>query len=121
MNVDYVKLYVSSGNGGKGSVHLHREKYITKGGPDGVDGGRGGHVIIKGSKNLWTLYTDSNQLESIDVTHNPKLAYFACSNNNRRRASATICRLYSSSSRILRASSISTRNSFSYRSLLCWF
>lgn len=55
--VDYVKLYVCSGNGGKGSVHLHREKYITKGGPDGGDGGRGGHVIIKGNKNLWTLYT----------------------------------------------------------------
>ena len=55
--VDYVKLYVSSGNGGKGSMHLHREKYIQKGGPDGGDGGRGGHVIIKGNKNLWTLFT----------------------------------------------------------------
>lgn len=54
--VDYVKLNVSSGNGGKGSVHLHREKYIQKGGPDGGDGGRGGHVILKGSENLWTLY-----------------------------------------------------------------
>ena len=54
--VDYVKLHVTSGNGGKGSVHLHREKYITKGGPDGGDGGRGGHVIIKGNPNLWTLY-----------------------------------------------------------------
>ena len=55
--VDYVKLYVSSGNGGKGSVHLHREKFITKGGPDGGDGGRGGHIIVKGNKNLWTLFT----------------------------------------------------------------
>jgi len=55
--VDYVKLYVSSGNGGKGSSHLHREKYIEKGGPDGGDGGRGGHVIIRGNSNLWTLYT----------------------------------------------------------------
>lgn len=54
--VDYVKMYVASGNGGKGSVHLHREKYITKGGPDGGDGGRGGHVIIRGNSNLWTLY-----------------------------------------------------------------
>ncbi len=54
--VDYVKLYVSSGNGGKGSAHLHREKYIEKGGPDGGDGGRGGHVIIRGNQNLWTLY-----------------------------------------------------------------
>ncbi|TXK75346.1 GTPase ObgE [Mesonia sp. HuA40] len=54
--IDYVKLHVSSGNGGKGSMHLHREKYITKGGPDGGDGGRGGHVIIRGNENLWTLY-----------------------------------------------------------------
>lgn len=53
--VDYVKMYVSSGKGGSGSVHLHREKYITKGGPDGGDGGRGGHVILKGNSNLWTL------------------------------------------------------------------
>lgn len=55
--VDYVKLFASSGNGGKGSIHLHREKFITKGGPDGGDGGRGGHVIIKANKHLWTLYT----------------------------------------------------------------
>ena len=54
--VDYVKLQVASGNGGKGSVHLHREKYITKGGPDGGDGGRGGHVLLCANKNLWTLY-----------------------------------------------------------------
>ncbi|WP_299442496.1 GTPase ObgE [uncultured Aquimarina sp.] len=53
--VDYVKLHVTSGNGGKGSVHLHREKYITKGGPDGGDGGRGGHVIVRGNPNMWTL------------------------------------------------------------------
>ncbi len=54
--VDYVKMYVASGNGGKGSAHLHREKYIAKGGPDGGDGGRGGHVIIRGNANLWTLF-----------------------------------------------------------------
>ncbi|HMQ43876.1 MAG TPA: GTPase ObgE [Mariniflexile sp.] len=53
--VDYVKMYVSSGNGGKGSSHLHREKFIEKGGPDGGDGGRGGHVILRGNANLWTL------------------------------------------------------------------
>ncbi len=53
--VDYVKVYAASGNGGKGSVHLHREKYITKGGPDGGDGGRGGHVIIRANKGMWTL------------------------------------------------------------------
>ena len=54
--VDYVKIHVASGKGGGGSSHLHREKYIAKGGPDGGDGGRGGHVIVKGNKNLWTLY-----------------------------------------------------------------
>ena len=54
--VDYVKIHVTSGKGGKGSAHLHREKYITKGGPDGGDGGRGGHIIIKVNPNLWTLY-----------------------------------------------------------------
>lgn len=55
--VDYVKIFISSGNGGKGSTHLRREKYIPKGGPDGGDGGRGGHVIIKANPQLWTLYT----------------------------------------------------------------
>jgi len=54
--VDYVKIHVASGKGGSGSSHLHREKYVAKGGPDGGDGGRGGHVIVKGNKNLWTLY-----------------------------------------------------------------
>ncbi|UAB74409.1 GTPase ObgE [Mesoflavibacter sp. SCSIO 43206] len=53
--VDYVKMHVSSGKGGKGSAHLNREKYNAKGGPDGGDGGRGGHVIIRGNENLWTL------------------------------------------------------------------
>jgi GTP-binding protein len=54
--VDYVKIYVTSGKGGKGSTHLHREKFIEKGGPDGGDGGRGGHVYLRGNKNLWTLF-----------------------------------------------------------------
>ena len=54
--VDYIKIYASSGKGGRGSAHLHREKYITKGGPDGGDGGRGGHIIIRGNKNMWTLF-----------------------------------------------------------------
>ncbi len=54
--VDYIKVFAASGKGGKGSVHLHREKYITKGGPDGGDGGRGGHVILRGDKNMWTLF-----------------------------------------------------------------
>ena len=54
--VDYVSINVTSGMGGAGSRHLRREKYVPKGGPDGGDGGRGGHVIIKANKNLWTLY-----------------------------------------------------------------
>jgi len=53
--VDYVKVHIASGNGGKGSTHLHREKFVAKGGPDGGDGGRGGHVIIRANQNLWTL------------------------------------------------------------------
>ncbi|MAO94486.1 MAG: GTPase ObgE [Flavobacteriales bacterium] len=55
--VDYVKISVKSGSGGKGSTHLRREKYIPKGGPDGGDGGRGGHVIIRANPQLWTLFT----------------------------------------------------------------
>ncbi len=53
--IDYVKIYCKSGNGGKGSSHFHREKFVPKGGPDGGDGGRGGHIILKGSKDYWTL------------------------------------------------------------------
>lgn len=53
--IDHVKIHCKSGNGGKGSSHFRREKFIAKGGPDGGDGGRGGHVILKGNKNLWTL------------------------------------------------------------------
>lgn len=54
--VDYVKINVQSGNGGKGSAHFRREKYVAKGGPDGGDGGRGGHIIIVAKNTLWTLY-----------------------------------------------------------------
>jgi|TARA_B110000495_G_C23028577_1_gene611820 GTP-binding protein len=53
--VDYVKLFCRSGHGGAGSAHLRREKYVPKGGPDGGDGGRGGHVILRGNKQMWTL------------------------------------------------------------------
>lgn len=53
--VDYVKIFCCSGNGGRGSAHLHREKTIPKGGPDGGDGGRGGHIILRANKNYWTL------------------------------------------------------------------
>ncbi len=53
--VDYVKIHCKSGNGGRGSTHMRREKYIPKGGPDGGDGGRGGHVIARGNEQYWTL------------------------------------------------------------------
>lgn len=53
--VDYVKLFLASGDGGNGSTHMRREKYIPKGGPDGGDGGRGGHIILRGNPQYWTL------------------------------------------------------------------
>lgn len=53
--VDYVKIFFKSGNGGAGSHHMRREKFEAKGGPDGGDGGRGGHIILKGNAQLWTL------------------------------------------------------------------
>jgi GTP-binding protein len=53
--VDYIKIFCRSGKGGKGSAHLRREKFVPKGGPDGGDGGRGGHVILRGNSQLWTL------------------------------------------------------------------
>ncbi|HLU94868.1 MAG TPA: GTPase ObgE [Membranihabitans sp.] len=53
--IDYVKIYIRSGKGGAGSSHFRREKYVPKGGPDGGDGGRGGHVIMVGNENKWTL------------------------------------------------------------------
>ena len=53
--IDYVKIFSRSGNGGGGSSHLRRQKYMPKGGPDGGDGGRGGHVIVKANKQHWTL------------------------------------------------------------------
>lgn len=53
--VDYVKIHCTSGNGGGGSTHYRREKYIPLGGPDGGDGGRGGHIILRGNAQLWTL------------------------------------------------------------------
>ena len=53
--IDYVKICCRSGKGGAGMVHFRREKFVPKGGPDGGDGGRGGHIILKGNKQLWTL------------------------------------------------------------------
>ncbi len=53
--IDYVKILCRSGKGGAGSRHFHRAKYVPKGGPDGGDGGRGGHIILKGNSHMWTL------------------------------------------------------------------
>lgn len=53
--VDYVKICCRSGKGGAGSVHFHRDKFTAQGGPDGGNGGRGGHIILRGNKQLWTL------------------------------------------------------------------
>ena len=53
--VDYVKIHCKSGHGGAGSAHLRREKFVPKGGPDGGDGGRGGHIILEGNQHKWTL------------------------------------------------------------------
>ena len=53
--VDYVKIVCRSGKGGRGSMHMHRAKYVPNGGPDGGDGGRGGHVYLRGNRNYWTL------------------------------------------------------------------
>ena len=53
--IDYVKIFCRSGKGGRGAMHLHRAKYLPKGGPDGGDGGRGGNIYLRGNRNLWTL------------------------------------------------------------------
>ncbi len=53
--IDYVKVLCRSGKGGAGSRHFHRAKYVPKGGPDGGDGGRGGHIILRGNSHMWTL------------------------------------------------------------------
>lgn len=53
--VDYVKIFCRSGNGGAGSAHFRREKFVPKGGPDGGDGGRGGHILLRGNSQMWTL------------------------------------------------------------------
>ncbi len=53
--IDHVRIYCRSGKGGAGSVHFRREKFVPKGGPDGGDGGRGGHIILRGNDQLWTL------------------------------------------------------------------
>ena len=53
--VDYVRIFCRSGNGGPGSAHFRREKYLPKGGPDGGDGGKGGDIIMVGNPQLWTL------------------------------------------------------------------
>ena len=80
--VDYVKMFVTSGNGGKGSAHLHREKFIEKGGPDGGDGGRGGHVILRGNSNLWTLlhlkFKKEHYPRQLRTLMNRLMIHFSC-------------------------------------------
>ncbi|MDN5200535.1 GTPase ObgE [Fulvivirgaceae bacterium BMA10] len=53
--IDHVRIYMRSGHGGPGAVHFRREKHVPKGGPDGGNGGRGGHIVLRGNKQLWTL------------------------------------------------------------------
>ena len=53
--IDYVKIFCRAGNGGPGSTHMRREKYVPKGGPDGGDGGRGGHINLRANPQFWTL------------------------------------------------------------------
>jgi GTPase len=54
--IDRIRIYCRSGSGGSGSVHFHRDKFTKKGGPDGGDGGRGAHIMLRGNRNLWTLF-----------------------------------------------------------------
>ena len=54
--IDYIRIFAKSGHGGAGSRHFMRNKLTAMGGPDGGDGGRGGHIILKGNSQLWTFY-----------------------------------------------------------------
>lgn len=71
--VDYVKICCRSGHGGAGSAHLHRDKFTSKGGPDGGDGGRGGHIILRGNAQLWTLLHLKYRKHVIAQNGNPGL------------------------------------------------
>ncbi|HYJ65759.1 MAG TPA: GTPase ObgE, partial [Parafilimonas sp.] len=53
--IDYIRIFCRSGHGGAGSKHFMRTKFNPKAGPDGGNGGRGGHIILRGNKQLWTL------------------------------------------------------------------
>jgi GTPase involved in cell partitioning and DNA repair len=68
--VDYVKICCRSGHGGAGSSHLHRDKHTAMGGPDGGDGGRGGHVIVKGNAQLWTYCISNSANMLLPATEN---------------------------------------------------
>ena len=83
--IDYVKIYCASGHGGPGSVHLHRAKYVPKGGPDGGDGGRGGHIILKANPQFWTLI-HSKYKKFIKAENEPHSA-----RGNRERTSHWMC------------------------------
>src|SRR5690606_18756337 len=69
--VDYVKVCCRSGKGGAGSAHLHRDKFTAKGGPDGGDGGRGGHIILKGMSKHWTVLHLKFRMHIIVVKREP--------------------------------------------------
>ncbi|RAW03431.1 GTPase ObgE [Pseudochryseolinea flava] len=69
--IDYVKFCSRSGHGGAGCLHFHREKFIQKGGPDGGDGGRGGHIILRGNAQLWTLLHLKYRKHVIATNGNP--------------------------------------------------
>jgi GTPase len=69
--IDYVKFCSRSGHGGAGCLHFHREKFIQKGGPDGGDGGRGGHIILRGNSQMWTLLHLKYRKHVIATNGNP--------------------------------------------------
>ncbi|HEY9048220.1 MAG TPA: GTPase ObgE [Ohtaekwangia sp.] len=69
--IDYVKFCSRSGHGGAGCLHFHREKFIQKGGPDGGNGGRGGHIILRGDSQHWTLLHLKYRKHVIATNGNP--------------------------------------------------
>jgi len=71
--VDYVKVYCRSGSGGAGSAHFRREKFEPKGGPDGGDGGRGGHIILQGNDQMWTLLHLKYRRTFLQETEEPEV------------------------------------------------
>src|ERR1700749_1382188 len=69
--IDYVKIHCKSGSGGPGASSFRREKFVPKGGPDGGDGGRGGHIILRGNSQMWTLLHLKYRKHVIATNGNP--------------------------------------------------